>query len=60
MIVSKTIRNIINTAIPPIVADMIIIVVVPPPPGIALGSGILVDLLLLFMTEVAIGLSAIV
>ena len=37
---SKTIKNIMNTAIPPIVADMIIIVAVPPPPGI--GSGILV------------------
>ena len=35
---SKTIRNIMNTAIPPIVADMIIIVVVPPP---GIGSGIL-------------------
>ena len=34
------IKNIMNTAIPPIVADMIIIVAVSPPPGI--GSGILV------------------
>ena len=45
---SKTIKNIMNTVIPPIVADMIIIVVVPP-------SGMLVDLV---MTEV--GLDAIV
>ena len=37
---SKTIKNIMNTVIPPIVADMIIIVAVSPPPGI--GSGILV------------------
>ena len=51
MIVSKTIRIIMNTAIPPIVADIIIIV---SPPGIV--SGILVDLV---MTD-EVGLDAIV
>ena len=50
MIVSKTIGNITNTAIPPIVADIMIIIVAVSPPGI------LVDLV---MTD-EVGLVAIV
>ena len=54
MIVRKTIGNIMNTAIPPIVADIMIIIVVVPPSGMV--SGILVDLV---MTD-KVGLDAIV